>query len=137
MLQPRILIKTVPLRWIRHVESMIEAESVKLILRQVPEEKIRSERPKICYMDQIRINITILRIRNWKVKSQNRVEWKKILKQAKILQRLSKQWWTMKWIIIDVVFHWTHKPYHTFLKCCMKASMSQIGSWNLNTWRLT
>jgi len=75
-------IKKQRLNWLGHVEHMAEDNNVQKIKRWKPMSKRPIGRPKIRWEDDV------LNVRNWKNVAQNRDRWKKVIEQARTLNRL-------------------------------------------------
>jgi len=61
---------------------------VKKIKRWKPMSKRPTGRPKICWEDGVLEDIKSMNVRNWKNVAQNRDRWKKVVEQARTLNRL-------------------------------------------------
>ena len=71
-----------------HVERMAEDKNVKNIKRWKPMSKRPIGRPKIRWEDDVLEYIKSTNVRNWKNVAQNRERWKKVVEQARTLNRL-------------------------------------------------
>jgi len=76
------------LNWLGHVECMTEDDNVKKIKRWKPMSKRPIGRLKICSEDDVMEDIKSMDIRNWKNVAQNRARWRKVVEQARTLNRL-------------------------------------------------
>ena len=83
-------IKKQRLNWLGHVERMGEDNNVQKIKRQKPMSKIPIRRPKIRWEDDVLEDIKSMNVRNWKNVAQNRDRWKKVVEQARTLNRLQR-----------------------------------------------
>jgi hypothetical protein len=71
-----------------HVESMVEDNNVKKIKRWKLVSKRPSGRSKIRWEGDFLEDTKSMNVRNWKKVTQNRNRWKKVVEQARILNRL-------------------------------------------------
>jgi len=71
-----------------HVERMAEDNNVKKIKRWKPMSKRPTGRPKLCWEDDILEDIRSMNVCNWKNVTQNRDSWKRVVRQARTLNRL-------------------------------------------------
>ena len=76
------------LNWLGHVERMAEDNNVQKIKRWKPLSKIPIGRPKIRWKDDVLEDIKSMNVHNWKNEAQNRDRWKKVVEQARTLNRL-------------------------------------------------
>ena len=67
---------------------MAEDNNVQKIKRWEPMSKRPIGRPKKCWEDDVLEDIKSMNVRNWKNVAQNRDRWKKVVKQARTLNRL-------------------------------------------------
>ena len=81
-------IKKQRLNWLGHVERMTEDNTVQKIKRWKPMSKRPIGRPKIRWEDDVLEDIKSMKVRNWKNVAQNRDRWKKVVEQARTLNRL-------------------------------------------------
>ena len=81
-------IKKQRLNWLGHVERMAEDNNVQKIKRWKPMAKRLIGGPKTCWKDDIPEDTKSMNVRNWKKVAQNRDRWKKVVEQARILDRL-------------------------------------------------
>ena len=81
-------IKKQRLNWLGQVERMAEDNNVQKIKRWKPMSKRPTERPKIRWEDDVLEDIKSMNVRNWKNVAQNRDRWKKVVEQARTLNRL-------------------------------------------------
>jgi len=81
-------IKKQRLNWLGHVERMAEDNNVQKIKRWKPMSKRRIGRPKRRWEDDVLEDIKSMNVRNWKNVAQNRDRWKKVVEQARTLNRL-------------------------------------------------
>jgi hypothetical protein len=80
-------IKKQRLKWLGHVERMTE-DNVKKIKRWQPMSKRPRGRPKLRWEDNVLEDINSTKIRNWRNVAQDGERWKKVVEQAKTLNRL-------------------------------------------------
>jgi hypothetical protein len=80
-------IKKQRLNWLGHVECMTE-DNVKKIKRWKPMSKRPIGRPKLRWEDDVLEDIKSMNVRNWKNVAQDRERWKKVVVQARTLNRL-------------------------------------------------
>ena len=81
-------IKEQRLNWLSHVERMAEDNVVKKITRWKPMSKRPIGRPKKRWEDDVLEDIKSMNVCNWKNVAQNRDRWKKVVEQARTLNRL-------------------------------------------------
>ena len=81
-------IKKQRLNWLGHVERMAEDNDVQKIKRWKPMSKRPIGRPKIRWEDDVLEDIKSRNVGNWKNVAQNRDRWKKVVMQARTLNRL-------------------------------------------------
>jgi len=81
-------IKKQRLNWLGHVERMTEDNNVKKIKRWKPMSKRPIGRPKLRWEDDVLEDIKSMNVRNWKNVAQDRERWKKLVEQARTLNRL-------------------------------------------------
>jgi len=75
------------LNWLGHVECMAKDNNVK-IKRWKPMSKRPIGRPKIRWEDDVLEDTKSVNVCNWKIAAQNRDRWKKVVEQARTLNRL-------------------------------------------------
>ena len=76
------------LNWLGHVERMAEDNIVPKIKRWKPVSKRQIGRPKTRWEGDVLEDIKSINISNWKKVAQNRDSWKKVVGQARTLNRL-------------------------------------------------
>jgi len=76
------------LNWLGHVECMTEDNNVKKIKRWKPTSERPIGRPKLCWEDDVLEDIRSINVCNWKNITQNRDRWKRVVEQARTLNRL-------------------------------------------------
>jgi len=81
-------IKKQRLNWLGHVERMAEDNNVQKIKRWKHMSKRPIGRPKIRWEDDVLEDIKSMNVRNWKNVAQNSDRWKKVVEQARTLNRL-------------------------------------------------
>jgi len=81
-------IKKQRLNWLGHVELMTADNNVKKIKRWKPMSKKPTGRPKLRWEDDVLKDTKSMNVRNWKNVAQNRDRWKKVVEQARTLNRL-------------------------------------------------
>ena len=81
-------IKKHRLNWLGHVERMAEDNNVQKIKRWKPMSKRLIGRPKTRWEDDVLEDIKSMNVGNWKNVAQNRDRWKKVVEQARTLNRL-------------------------------------------------
>ena len=81
-------IKKQRLNWLGQVERMTEDNNVKKIKRWKPMSKRPTGRPKLRWEDDVLEDMKSMNVRNWKNVTQNRNRWKKVVEQARTLNRL-------------------------------------------------
>jgi len=75
------------MNWLGHVERMAE-DNVQKIKRWKPMSKRPIGRPKIRWEDDVLEDMKSMNVRNWKNVAQNIDRWKKVVEQARTLNRL-------------------------------------------------
>jgi hypothetical protein len=80
-------IKKQRLKWLGHVECMAEDDDLKKIKRWQPMSIRPRGRPKLRWEDDVLEDINSMNLRNWKNVAQDRERWKKVVEQAKTLNR--------------------------------------------------
>ena len=73
-----------------HVERMAEDNNVKKIKRWKPMYQRLTGRPKLRWEDDILEAIKNMNVCNWKNVTQNRDRWKRVVEQARTLNRLPR-----------------------------------------------
>ena len=81
-------IKKQRLNWLGHVERMTEDNNVKKIKRWKPMSKRPIGRPKLRWEDDVLEDIRNMNVCNWKNVTQDRGRWKRVVEQARTLNRL-------------------------------------------------
>ena len=81
-------IKKQRLNWLGHVERMAEDNNVQKINRWKPMSKRPIGRPKIHWEDDVLEDIKSMNVSNWNNAAQDRNRWKKVVEQARTLNRL-------------------------------------------------
>jgi hypothetical protein len=81
-------IKKQRLKWLGHVERMAEDNNVKKIKRWQPMSKRLRGKPKLRWEDNILEDINSMNLHNWRNVAQDRERSKKMVEQAKTLNRL-------------------------------------------------
>jgi len=81
-------IKKQRLNWLGHVKRMAEDNTVQKINRWKPMSKRPIGRPKIRWEDDVLEGIKSMNVHNWKNVAHNRDRWKKVVEQARTLNRL-------------------------------------------------
>ena len=81
-------IKKQRLNWLDHVERMAEDSNVKKIKSWKPMSKRPNGRPKLCCEDDVLEDIRSVNVCNLKNVTQNRDRWKRVVEQARTLNRL-------------------------------------------------
>ena len=81
-------IKKQRLNWLGHVERMAEDNNVQKIKRWKPMYKRPTGRPKIRWEDDDLEDIKSMNVGNWKNVAQNSDRWKKVVEQARTLNKL-------------------------------------------------
>jgi hypothetical protein len=81
-------IKKQRLNWLGHVECMTKNNNEKKIKRWKPMSKRPIGRPKLRWEDDVLEDIKSMNVRNCKNVAQNRDRWKKVVEQARTLNRL-------------------------------------------------
>jgi len=74
--------------WLGHVERMTEGNNLKKIKRWKPMSKRPIGRPKLRWEDDVLEDIRSMNVRNWKNVTENTDRWKRVVEQARTLNRL-------------------------------------------------
>jgi hypothetical protein len=81
-------IKKQRFNWLGHVERMTENNNVKKIKRWKPMSKRPIGRPKLRWEDDVLEDVRYMNVCNWKNVTQDRERWKRVVEQARTLNRL-------------------------------------------------
>jgi hypothetical protein len=81
-------IKKGRLRWLGHVERMSEERVVKRLHQNTPEGSRNVGRPRLRWMDDVKEDVRRMGVTNWRIRAHRRDDWKKVVKEAKVLQGL-------------------------------------------------
>ena len=81
-------IKKQRLNWLGHVERMAKDNNVQKIKRWKPMSKRPIGRPKFRWEDDVLEDIQSMNVRNWKNVAKDRDIWKKVVEQARTLNKL-------------------------------------------------
>ena len=76
------------LRWLGHVERMSEERVVKRLYQNTPEGSWGAGRPRLRWMDDVRVDLRRMGFTNWRMRAHTRDDWKMVMKEAKVLQGL-------------------------------------------------
>ena len=76
------------LRWLGHVERMSEERAVKRLYRNTAEGSGSVGRPRLRWMDDVREDLGRMGVTNWRTRAHSRDDWKMVVEEAKVLQRL-------------------------------------------------
>jgi hypothetical protein len=77
-------IKVRRLEWLGHIIRMDGAGMAKKVFVSKPEGRRNIGRPKLRWLHDVEDDIKALGIRRWRIKSQDRNEWKAIKREAKV-----------------------------------------------------
>ena len=83
-----VFIKKQILNWFGQVEHMAEDYNVMKIKRWKPMSKRPIGRPKLRWEDDVLEDIRSMNVRNWKNVTENTDRWKRVVEQARTLNRL-------------------------------------------------
>ena len=75
-------------RWLGHVERMSEERVVKRLYQNTPEGSRSVGRPSLRWMDDVREDLRMMGVTNWRIRSHRRDDWKTVVKEAKVLKGL-------------------------------------------------
>ena len=75
------------LRWFGHVHRLPEERFVKRIYKWKPFGTRAQGRPKSRWEDDVVEDLKVMRIRNWNKKTSDRIEWRRIVAQAKTFSK--------------------------------------------------
>jgi hypothetical protein len=77
-------VKSLRIRWLGHVERMTNNRMPKMILNAKMECGRRRGRPRKRWLDDVEYGVKSLGIRNWRLKARNRLEWRTVVRKAKV-----------------------------------------------------
>jgi hypothetical protein len=80
-------IKTGRLEWLDHVVRMEDFRLPKKILNDKLDKKRKIGRPKLRWFDDVQTDIRTLGIKRWMCKAQDRLEWARITREAKVKRK--------------------------------------------------
>ena len=81
-------IKIQRLKWLGHVQRMLDERGPRKALNGKPEGNGDQRRPRLRWMDAVESDLRRLNIKRWRKKAEDRNEWKGICKATKALQGL-------------------------------------------------
>jgi hypothetical protein len=76
-------IKAQRISWLGHIERMPDDRTVKKITNWKPTAPRHIRRPKLRWEEDVRNNLQVMKVQNWKKLAQDRNKWKRIIEQAK------------------------------------------------------
>ena len=76
------------LRWLGHVERMSEGRVVKRLYQNTAEGSRNVGRRKFRWMDDVREDLRRMGVTNWRIRAHRREDWKRVVKEVKVLQGL-------------------------------------------------
>ena len=71
------------MRWLGHVERMIEERAVKRLYQNTPEGSRSVGRPRLRWMDDVREDLRRMGVTNWRIRAHRGDDWKIVVKEAK------------------------------------------------------
>ena len=74
--------------WYGHINRMEDNRNVKDIMNWNPIDRRLRGRPKTRWKDDVETDLCAMKITEWKKKAEDKLIWKKIVKQAKTHTRL-------------------------------------------------
>ena len=77
-------IKSNRLRWLGHVVRMHDERLPKMIMNARMEGRRLRGRPRRRWMEDVQEDIASLGVRNWKTMASDRVQWKTVVREAKV-----------------------------------------------------
>ena len=88
--QPDIVVKIKQerIRWAGHVQRMSETRTAKKIFIGKLEGRRRRGRPRKRWIDDVEEDLRKMGVRCWRRKAEDRDEWRRIIKEAKVLHGL-------------------------------------------------
>lgn len=81
-------VKAQRIRWLGHVERMREERWARKVMEWKPPGRRARGRPRKRWLDDVREDLEVMRVRNWRRKADDRDEWRQLVKQAKTHQGL-------------------------------------------------
>ena len=76
------------LRWAGHVERMEDSRKCKKVYRGKPEGRRKVGRPRKRWLDDVEEDLKSIGVRGWRRKARDRSEWRKVVREAKVLHEL-------------------------------------------------
>jgi hypothetical protein len=73
------------LRWLGHVERVIEERTVKKVFKNIPEKKSSVVKPRKGWFDDVENDLNRTGVRGWRKIAWDRDAWKLILKETRVL----------------------------------------------------
>jgi len=70
------------------VERMSEERVVKRLYQNTPEGSRSVARPRLRWIDGVRVDLRRMGATNWRISAHRRDDWKMVMKEAKVLQGL-------------------------------------------------
>jgi hypothetical protein len=77
-------VKTLRLNWLGHVVRMHSGRMPKMILKARMEGGRKRRRPRKRWLDGAEHNLQQLGVRNWRLKARDRMEWRTVVREAKV-----------------------------------------------------
>jgi hypothetical protein len=74
------------LEWLGHVTRMDQRKVVKKIFESKPEGRRKVGRPRFRWLDDVKNDLRVMKVKRWRKKAHNREEWASIRKEAKVLK---------------------------------------------------
>jgi hypothetical protein len=65
---------------------MDQGRVVKKIFDSKPEGRRKVGRPRLRWLDDVKNDVRVMKIKKWRKKAQNREEWASVIKEAKVLK---------------------------------------------------
>jgi hypothetical protein len=79
-------IKKARLRWLGHVERMLEDGVIRKLYMSKPEGRRSVGRTKMRWLDDVEEDLRKTRISGWRGKARRRDDWQSVLREVKVLQ---------------------------------------------------
>jgi hypothetical protein len=71
------------LEWLGYVKRMDQKRVVKRTFESKPEWRRKVGRPRLRWLDDVEIDLRVMKVKRWRKKAQNREAWASVIKEAK------------------------------------------------------